>query len=41
VSFALDDALAGLTRVMAKRDRDEVGPWREYLPVLTRGGPTG
>lgn len=28
--------LAQAARVMAKRYGDEVGPWREYLPVLTR-----
>lgn len=33
--------VAQVARVMAKRYRDEVGPWRAYLPVLTRGGPTG
>src|SRR5690349_9185295 len=26
--------LAQIARVMAKRYRDAVGPWREYLPVL-------
>lgn len=29
--------LAQIARVMAKRYRDEVGPWRAYLPVLDRG----
>jgi hypothetical protein len=28
--------LAQVARVMAKRYRVEVGPWAEYLPVLTR-----
>jgi hypothetical protein len=28
--------IAQVTRVMAKRYRDEVGPWREYLPILDR-----
>ena len=28
--------IAQVTRVMAKQYRDEVGPWREYLPVLDR-----
>ena len=28
--------LAQTTRVMAKRYRDEVGPWRQYLPILDR-----
>lgn len=28
--------IAQTTRVMAKRYRDEVGPWRAYLPVLDR-----
>lgn len=28
--------LAQIARVMAKQYREEVGPWREYLPVLTR-----
>jgi len=28
--------LAQIARVMAKRYASEVGPWREYLPVLTR-----
>ena len=28
--------LAQISRVMAKQYGDEVGPWREYLPVLTR-----
>jgi hypothetical protein len=27
--------LAQIARVMAKQYRDEVGPWIEYLPVLT------
>jgi hypothetical protein len=28
--------IAQTTRVMAKRYRDAVGPWREYLPVMDR-----
>lgn len=28
--------LAQTARVMAKQYRDDVGPWREYLPVLDR-----
>jgi hypothetical protein len=28
--------IAQITRVMAKRHADDVGPWREYLPVLHR-----
>lgn len=28
--------LAQIARVMAKRYRDDVGPWAEYLPVLHR-----
>ena len=28
--------IAQTVRVMAKRYRDEVGPWRRYLPVLDR-----
>ena len=28
--------LAQTARVLAKQYRDAVGPWREYLPVLTR-----
>ncbi|MBL8860415.1 MAG: DinB family protein [Planctomycetes bacterium] len=28
--------LAQVARVLAKRYESEVGPWREYLPVLTR-----
>jgi hypothetical protein len=28
--------LAQIARVMAKQYREEVGPWREYLPVLDR-----
>ena len=31
--------IAQTARVMAKRYRDTVGPWRRYLPVLDRGGP--
>lgn len=32
--------IAQISRVMAKQYRDEVGPWIEYLPVLTdRGAP--
>lgn len=27
--------IAQISRVMAKRYADDVGPWREYLPVLT------
>lgn len=30
--------LAQIARVMAKRYRDDVGPWRAYLPILERGG---
>lgn len=29
--------VAQIARVMAKRYRDAVGPWRTYLPVLDRG----
>lgn len=28
--------IAQIARVMAKQYREEVGPWREYLPVLDR-----
>jgi hypothetical protein len=28
--------IAQVVRVMAKQYREEVGPWQEYLPVLTR-----
>lgn len=28
--------LAQTARVMAKRYREEIGPWREYLPIVTR-----
>jgi hypothetical protein len=28
--------LAQISRVLAKRWRDDVGPWREYLPILDR-----
>lgn len=28
--------LAQASRVMAKRYRDDVGPWRQYLPILDR-----
>ena len=28
--------IAQTTRVMAKRYRDAVGPWREYLPIVNR-----
>ncbi len=28
--------LAQIARVMAKRYRDDVGPWRVYLPILNR-----
>ena len=31
--------IAQTTRVMAKRYKEDVGPWRQYLPVLDRGGP--
>ncbi len=31
--------IAQITRVMAKRYRDEIGPWRAYLPIVDRGGP--
>jgi hypothetical protein len=31
--------LAQTARVMAKRYRDAVGPWRAYLPILDRAGP--
>ncbi|HJS48163.1 MAG TPA: DinB family protein [Gemmatimonadales bacterium] len=31
--------LAQVARVLAKQYREEVGPWRQYLPVLDRGGP--
>lgn len=30
--------LAQIARVMAKRYREDVGPWREYLPILDRRG---
>lgn len=30
--------LAQISRVMAKRYRQDVGPWREYLPILDRRG---
>jgi hypothetical protein len=30
------DHLAQIARVMAKQYGDEVGPWKAYLPVLTR-----
>lgn len=33
--------LAQTSRVMAKRYRDDVGPWRAYLPILDRTGGTG
>ena len=29
--------IAQISRVMAKRYREDVGPWREYLPILDRG----
>jgi hypothetical protein len=29
--------LAQTARVMAKRYREPVGPWRAYLPILDRG----
>ena len=28
--------IAQIARVMAKRYREDVGPWREYLPILDR-----
>jgi hypothetical protein len=28
--------IAQIARVMAKRYRDEIGPWREYLPIVDR-----
>ena len=28
--------VAQIARVMAKQYREEVGPWQEYLPILTR-----
>jgi len=28
--------LAQTSRVMAKRYREEIGPWREYLPIVNR-----
>ena len=28
--------LAQTTRVMAKRQRDAIGPWRAYLPIVDR-----
>lgn len=28
--------LAQITRVMAKQYKDEVGPWIEYIPILTK-----
>lgn len=31
--------IAQTVRVMAKRYRTDVGPWRAYLPVFDRGGP--
>lgn len=30
--------VAQTARVLAKQYRDAVGPWRQYLPVLDRGG---
>lgn len=30
------DHLAQISRVMARRSTDEVGPWRAYLPILNR-----
>lgn len=30
--------IAQISRTMAKQYREEVGPWRRYLPVLDRGG---
>jgi hypothetical protein len=37
-SWAVHDLghLAQISRVLAKRWRDDVGPWREYLPILDR-----
>lgn len=29
--------IAQISRVMAKRYREDVGPWRAYLPILDRG----
>jgi hypothetical protein len=28
--------IAQIARVMAKQYRDEIGPWREYLPIVNR-----
>jgi hypothetical protein len=28
--------LGQIARVMAKQYREEVGPWREYLPIMDR-----
>jgi hypothetical protein len=30
--------LAAISRTMAKQYRQEVGPWRQYLPVMDMGG---
>jgi len=30
------DHLAQISRVLARRYADDVGPWRDYLPILTR-----
>lgn len=30
--------LAQTARVMAKQYREEVGPWRAYMPIMDRGG---
>jgi hypothetical protein len=37
-SWAVHDLghLAQISRVLAKRWRDDVGPWREYLTILDR-----
>jgi hypothetical protein len=37
-SWAVHDLghLGQISRVLAKRWRDDVGPWREYLPILDR-----
>jgi len=34
--FVPSDRFAQTSRVMAKRYREEIGPWRAYLPVVTR-----
>ena len=28
--------IAQIARIMAKRYRDDIGPWRAYLPIVTR-----